>query len=104
MLTAGLGTRLQPLSSVRAKPALPVGRRPLVSHIIQWLGQNGVRDVVLNLHHLPETITRHIGDGQEFGVKVRYSWENPVLGSAGGPRRALSLLPDDSFLSSTLGS
>jgi NDP-sugar pyrophosphorylase family protein len=52
---------------------------------------------VLNLHHLPETITTHVGDGSDLGLCVRYSFESPVLGSAGGPRKALSLLPDDDF-------
>jgi mannose-1-phosphate guanylyltransferase len=56
-----------------------------------------VRDVVLNLHYLPETVTARVGDGHELAVNVRYSWESPVLGSAGGPRKALSLLPDDDF-------
>ena len=56
-----------------------------------------MRDVVLNLHHLPETITRHVGDGTQLGMSVRYSFESPVLGSAGGPRNALSLLPSEDF-------
>lgn len=94
VLTAGLGTRLRPLSLVRAKAALPVAGTPLVARVIRWLAAQGVRDAVLNLHHRPETITRAIGDGGDLGVCVRYSWENPVLGSAGGPRHALPLLGD----------
>src|SRR5688500_2157835 len=92
VLTAGLGTRLQPLSFVRAKGALPLGNEPLARRILRWLGHAGVRDVVLNLHHLPHTLTRALGDGSDIGMRVRYSWEMPVLGSAGGPRRALPLL------------
>ena len=98
VLTAGLGTRLQPLSFVRAKGALPLGREPLARRILRWLGAAGVRDAVLNLHHLPHTLTEAIGDGSDIGLRVRYSWEMPVLGSAGGPRRALPLLADGSFL------
>jgi NDP-sugar pyrophosphorylase family protein len=56
-----------------------------------------VREFVVNLHHLPETITAHVGDGGDLGIRVRYSFESPVLGSAGGPRKALSLLPDEPF-------
>ena len=92
VLTAGLATRLRPLSRVRAKAALPVAGRPLVQRIIAALASAGVRDLVLNLHHLPHTITALVGDGSHLGVAVRYSWESPVLGSAGGPRRALPLL------------
>jgi NDP-sugar pyrophosphorylase family protein len=98
VLTAGLGTRLRPLSLVRAKAALPVGDEVLVRHVLRWLHAAGVRRVVLNLHHLPETITPYVGDGSDLGLEVRYSWESPVLGSAGGPRRALPLLDADRFL------
>ena len=97
VLTAGLGTRLRPLSAVRAKPALPVAGVPLAGRILRWLAAGGVGDAVLNLHHLPETITAAIGDGEPFGVRVRYSWERVVLGSAGGPARALSLLDAERF-------
>jgi NDP-sugar pyrophosphorylase family protein len=92
VLTAGLGTRLRPLSYVRAKGALPLGGEPLARRILRGLCVAGVRDAVLNLHHLPHTLTRAIGDGTDMGMRVRYSWETPVLGSAGGPRRALPLL------------
>jgi len=94
VLTAGLGTRLRPLTLARAKAAVPVDGEPLASRVIRWLAASGVRDLVLNLHHKPDTITGTIGDGSSLGVRVRYSWETPVLGSAGGPRRALPLLVD----------
>jgi NDP-sugar pyrophosphorylase family protein len=98
VLTAGLGTRLRPLTLVRAKPAAPVAGVPLVGRILRWLHGQGVREAVLNLHYLPDTITRLVGDGAGYGLRVRYSWEDPVLGSAGGPRRALPLLASDPFL------
>jgi NDP-sugar pyrophosphorylase family protein len=92
VLTAGLATRLRPLSLVRAKAAVPVAGVPLVRRILQQLSRAGAPFAILNLHHLPETIARAVGDGTDLGIPVRYSWENPVLGSAGGPRRALPLL------------
>lgn len=98
VLTAGLATRLRPLSDVRAKAAMPVAGQPLIGRILQWLRDSGVRDVLLNLHHLPHTITRIVGDGSPWGVRVRYSWEGQALGSAGGPRHALPLLEADRFL------
>jgi NDP-sugar pyrophosphorylase family protein len=98
VLAAGLGIRLRPLTDVRAKPAVPVAGRPLVRHIIAWLASYGVRDVVVNLHHHPETVAAVLGDGTDLGVAVRYSWEQPVLlGSAGGPRLALSILGVEQF-------
>ena len=98
VLTAGLATRLRPLSLVRAKAALPVAGQPLVVRIIRWLRAAGVTDVVLNLHHEPSTLTRILGDGHDLGVRVRYSWETPVLGSAGGPKRAAPILGAPRFL------
>lgn len=98
VLTAGLATRLRPLSYVRAKGALPVAGEILARRILRWLAAAGVRDAVLNLHHLPHTLTREIGDGDDLGMRVRYSWEVPVLGSAGGPKRAIPLLGTERFL------
>ena len=98
VLAAGLGTRLRPLTNVRAKPAVPVAGRPLVTRILAWLAAQGVEDVVLNLHHRPETITREVGHGEAAGVRVRYSWEPVILGSAGGPRQALPLLGPRFFI------
>jgi NDP-sugar pyrophosphorylase family protein len=98
VLTAGLGTRLDPLTRLVAKPAVPLGDRTLVEHVIAWLQRQTITDLVLNLHHRPSTITAIVGDGRHLGVRVRYSWEQPLLGSAGGPRRALPLLDSDPFL------
>jgi len=95
ILTAGLGTRLRPLSYVRAKGALPLAGEPLARRILRGLQEAGVREAVLNLHHLPHTLTGAIGDGSDIGMRIRYSWEMPILGSAGGPRRALPLLRAD---------
>jgi NDP-sugar pyrophosphorylase family protein len=83
---------------VRAKPAVPLAGQPLVSRVLRYVARYDVRDCVLNLHHLPETITARVGDGSDLGVRVRYSWEAPrVLGSAGGPRKALPLVGDADF-------
>jgi NDP-sugar pyrophosphorylase family protein len=98
VLTAGLGTRLQPLSSVRAKPALPVAGTPLVTRILRWLKRAGIERVVLNLHHRADSITSIVGDGSSLGLDLRYSWETNILGSAGGPARAIPLLQSDRFL------
>jgi len=97
ILAAGFGTRLAPLSGVRAKAALPVAGRPLIVRILEQLRAAGVARVVVNLHHRAETITRVVGDGRQLGLEVRYSWEPEVLGSGGGPARALPLLASDRF-------
>jgi len=98
VLTAGLGTRLRPLTFVRAKPAVPVAGEALIRRIMRWLVASGVPNLTLNLHHLPVTISAVVGDGSDLGAAVRYSWEQPaVLGSAGGPRLALPIIGADPF-------
>ena len=99
VLAAGLGMRLRPLTDVCAKPALPVAGEPLIRHIVRWLAAHDVRDLVVNLHYLPHTLTAVLGDGSDLSVRVRYSWEQPhILGSAGGPRHALDIIGDDTFI------
>jgi len=94
VLAAGLGTRLLPITRHLAKPAVPVAGKALIVRVLEWLQREGIRDVVVNLHHLPATVTGIVGDGTQLGLHVRYSWERKILGSAGGPRLALSLWPD----------
>jgi NDP-sugar pyrophosphorylase family protein len=98
VLTAGLGTRLDPLTRLVAKAAVPLAGPTLIERVLAWLRRNGIRDVVLNLHHKPETITAVVGDGAHLGLRVRYSWEHPILGSAGGPRHALDLIGGGTFV------
>ncbi|MGH9198107.1 MAG: nucleotidyltransferase family protein, partial [Acidimicrobiia bacterium] len=98
VLTAGVGSRLRPLSDIRAKPAVPVAGPTMIERILQWLTSQGITHIVLNLHHKPETITRIVGNGQHLGASIRYSWEDPILGSAGGPRKALALLEGNPIL------
>lgn len=98
ILAAGLGTRLHPLTLVRAKPAIPLAGEPIVRRMVRWLVNHDVHDVVVNLHHRPVTLTRVLGDGSDLDARIRYSWEHPtVLGSAGGPRQALGILGADRF-------
>lgn len=98
LLAAGLGLRLRPLTLLRAKPALPVLNRPLIHWTLDALAAAGVDEVVINLHHLPGTVTAAVGDGSAFGLRVRWSREREILGTGGGPRRARRLLGDGPVL------
>ncbi len=98
VLAAGLGVRLTPLTRLVAKPAVPLGAQPLIERILRWLAGQHVVQVAINLHHRPASLTGIVGDGRHLGLTVRYSWERPLLGSAGGPRHALPLLDSDPFL------
>jgi NDP-sugar pyrophosphorylase family protein len=98
ILAAGVGSRMQPLTSLRAKPALPVLNRPLLHWTLERLARHGVTDAVVNLHHLPESVTGVVGDGRAFGIRVVYSRERTILGTGGGPRKVRLLLGDEPFL------
>ena len=69
ILAAGLGTRMRPLSELRAKPAMPVRGVPAIGYTMALLARHGVRELIVNLHHLPETVRdaveRHVPEGLE---------------------------------------
>lgn len=83
ILCAGEGTRLRPLTQDRPKPMLPVGGRPLLEYLIVLLRDQGVREVAINVHYRREVIQAHFGDGLPWGVRIHYSVEERLLGSAG---------------------
>lgn len=95
ILAAGFGTRLGELSQARPKPMLPIGDTPLVRWAVLWLRAQGVREIVINLHHLGEQIAAELGDGSALGVAIAYSHEEGlILGTGGGLRQAKHLLDD----------
>ncbi len=98
VLAAGLGTRMRPLTLLRAKPALPVMNRPLLHWTLDLLARNGVTEVMINLHHLPWTVMEAVGDGSVFGLRVSYSREPRILGTGGGPRKVRAFFGDAPFI------
>ena len=89
---------MRPLSLLRAKPALPVLNRPLLHWTLEALARHGVAEVVINLHHLPETVVAAVGAGEPFGLRVSYSREGRILGTGGGPRKVRAFFGDQPFL------
>ena len=92
ILAAGLGTRMQPLSRLRPKPALPVRGIPLLAWPLAWLARQGVREVTVNLHHLPEATRAAAERWGPPGLAVHFSEEPTLLGTGGGIRRAARFL------------
>ncbi|MBS1123103.1 MAG: Nucleotidyl transferase [Deltaproteobacteria bacterium] len=95
ILCAGLSTRLGALGAERPKPMLPVCGIPILAYGIANLVAHGIRDIVINTHHLGEVIEREIGDGRQHGARVRYLHEPVLLGTGGGLKHALPLLDPD---------
>lgn len=92
ILAAGLGTRMRPLTDERAKPALPVRGRPVISLLLELLDRQGFREVLINLHHLPGTIRRAVEADCPAGLEIRWSEEERPLGTGGGLQRAAAFL------------
>lgn len=83
ILSAGLGTRMQQAFPGIPKVMLPIGGKPLLEHHILHLKKFGFDEIFINLHYLPEKIKNYFGDGKKFGVKIIYSYEPKILGTAG---------------------
>jgi mannose-1-phosphate guanylyltransferase/mannose-1-phosphate guanylyltransferase/phosphomannomutase len=92
VLAAGLGTRLRPLTYEISKPMVPVLDRPVMEHILDLLDRHALDAVIANLHYFPDTITSYFGD------RISYSFEEELLGTAGGVRACQDFFGDDSFL------
>jgi NDP-sugar pyrophosphorylase family protein len=98
ILAAGYGERLWPLTSDRTKPALPVLGKPLVGYVAEYLAKYGIEDVVVNLHHQPESVRSALGDGSQFGVRLQYVHEPVILGTSGAMDNARHFLEGDTFI------
>jgi NDP-sugar pyrophosphorylase family protein len=83
VLAAGEGRRLRPLTDDVPKPMIPIRGRPILEHNVRMLARYGASEIVINLHHRGDTIRAHFGDGGRFGVKIEYSEERELLGTAG---------------------
>jgi dTDP-glucose pyrophosphorylase/CBS domain-containing protein len=90
VMAGGFGTRLRPLTEDTPKPMLLVGDRPMLERTIEQLKKAGIRRVDLTTHYKPEAISKHFGNGDEFGVTINYVHEDQPLGTAG----ALGLVGD----------
>ena len=98
ILAAGEGQRLRPLTLDRPKPMLSVGDRPLLEQIVLLLKRYGITEIAINLHYKPEAIVDYFGQGERLGVRIHYSFEEQLLGSAGAARRLKEYLRDGPFL------
>jgi NDP-sugar pyrophosphorylase family protein len=98
ILAAGYGTRLWPLTIDRTKPAVPFMGRPLIGYVAEYLAGYGFDDIVVNLHHRPESVREALGDGSRFGVRFHYVEEPVILGTSGAIGNARALLDGDHFV------
>ncbi len=90
LMAGGLGTRLRPLTSDIPKPMLTVGSKPILETILESFIRYGFENFYFSVNYKSEKIREYFGQGERFGVQIRYLNETERLGTAG----ALSLLPE----------
>jgi NDP-sugar pyrophosphorylase family protein len=91
ILAGGKGTRLRPLTVYTPKPIVPILNRPFLTYQIDLLRKAGITDITLSLSYQPDKIEDVLGDGSEFGVKLRFVTEPSALGTAGAVRYAIEM-------------
>lgn len=98
VLSAGYGTRLWPLTEDRTKPAIPILGKPLVGYVAEYLAGYAIDEIVVNLHHRPESVRRALGDGSRFGVKLHYVEEPVILGTSGALDNTRAFFEHETFV------
>ena len=92
ILAAGRGDRMRPLSDATPKPLMVVGGKPLIAWQVEALARAGFRDIVINAAWLAPQLVAALGDGEAFGVRIRWSLEPEPLETAGGIATAAPLI------------
>jgi len=98
LMTGGLGTRLRPLTNKTPKPMLKVGDKPLLESIILGFKKYGFTEIVLSVNYKSEIIKNYFGDGSNFGVNIKYIYENKRMGTAGALNFMRELLSEPFFV------
>ncbi|MBJ7507137.1 MAG: NDP-sugar synthase [Candidatus Nanopelagicus sp.] len=94
LLVGGMGTRLHPLTLKTPKPMLQVAGVPFTEHQIRKAADAGITEIVLATSYKSELFEPYFGDGERFGIKIKYAVEKSALGTGGGIRNAANLLAD----------
>lgn len=92
ILAAGLGTRLRPLTNILPKPLMPVWGRPAVLHVVRHLETAGIKEIIINIHHLPDKIK------DVLGRNFYYSYEPSLLDTGGGLKKVEDFLKKGTFI------
>src|ERR1700761_707485 len=99
ILCGGLATRLRPVTEKITKSLIPINGEPFIAHQLRLLRANGIDRVVLCAGHLGEMIQELVGDGSQFDVEIRYSFDGAqLMGTAGAVRKAIPALGDSFFV------
>jgi len=98
VFAAGQGQRLRPVTDSIPKALVSVAGRPMIEYPLLLLRHYGIRQIIINLHHLGEQIEAYLGDGRRFGVEIVYSKEPQLLDTGGGLLKAKPFLENETFI------
>lgn len=96
VLAAGYGTRLLPFTRFLPKPLFPIVGKRVVSFSLDMLKKAGVKNLIMNLHHLPDMVRGYLTNSH-WGMKITYSFEPEILGTGGGVAKVRDLLGNSPF-------
>jgi mannose-1-phosphate guanylyltransferase len=98
LVTAGFGTRLAPLTDLLPKPAVPLANRPTVWFALDHLRRLGLREFVLNTHHLARELEAEVRAVAAPDLRLSFVHEPEILGTGGGVRNAWQPQAGETFL------
>lgn len=98
LLAAGAGTRLRPLTYQIPKPLIPVANRPVIHYVLDNLSRHGIKEIMINLSAHADQIRSYCGNGSQWGLRLHYSHETTLLGTAGGVKNVEDFFKGEPFL------
>lgn len=98
ILAGGKGTRIQSVQVDLPKSMLPIGGKPLLQHQVEWLKRYGINEIILLVNHLKESVISFLGNGEKWGVTIRYYEEPTPLGTVGGVKEIENQIKGDFIL------
>jgi len=97
ILAGGLGKRVRPYTLFLPKPMLPLGDKPILGHLIDWIKKQKIKEIIICTSYMSDIIEEHFGNGKKYGVKITYVRAKKPLGTAGQLKSAQKYL-DGTFL------
>ncbi len=98
ILSAGRGERMGQLTQNKPKPLLKCRKKTLLEWHLEKLSDAGFTDVIINVSYLASQIEDYVGDGAKWNINITISREDPILETAGGIKKALSLINPQIFV------
>jgi NDP-sugar pyrophosphorylase family protein len=98
ILAGGLGTRLRGALGDLPKPLAPIGGKPVLEYLINFISHQGFREIIISCGHGAGAVRDYFGDGSTLGLRIRYTFEEELLGTGGAIKLAEPLVDSRDFI------